>query len=729
MVCPLKQRDGVAKGTVSKSKSILEYALEAAAMGFKIFPLAPNTKDQPIFKGFTERATTDEKIIRAWFAENPDYNYGISTQNLVAVDVDNKNGKSGRDELRKLELMGFDLPETYMQLTPNDGFHFVFVTPEPVSGGTSILAPGLDIRAHGQYIVGRGSKISGSEYTGQGNLIAEVPHWVLDKCKRPKKKELESDALIARSEESIKQSEIRAKEFLFMLPTITAGDRNHKGYIVACKLRDFGLDQARVLHLMQDDWKCEPALETDELEHVIRSAFQYSQNSFGIDTPEKEFKPVVDDSKLSPIERMNKEYAFIMIGGGHFILHETTGPDGKFHVDYLNEQTFHKKFAPENLSFGDKTTPLSMAWLRSPKRREYKGLCFKPGLPTPEGWYNLWRGFSVEPLAKGDRPTPIAQKSLDQFLEHARDNVCKGDAKLFEWLMAYFGHLIQKPWEKPGTCLVFRGGKGVGKNALVERVGSLLGPHFILTDDGRYLTSNFNGHLENLLMLAFDEAFWSGDKQAEGRLKGLITGTFHNIERKGREPYKVENCIRTIVIGNEDWLIPASADERRFAVFDVGDGKKQNIEFFKSMREGMEAGGYQLLLRYLLDVDLSRIDVSRAPTTQALFDQKISSLDLFYQYWWNCLTDGRIIGSEFNGAWPEEINKESFRNSFMTYAKKRNSRGRLPEDTRIGKMLFACCPSADTSRRSKSPRAYKLPGLLEARLDWESFIGHKIEWH
>jgi hypothetical protein len=93
-------------------------------------------------------------------------------------------------------------------------------------------------------------------------------------------------------------------------------------------------------------------------------------------------------------------------------------------------------------------------------------------------------------------------------------------------------------------------------------------------------------------MFALDEAFWSGDKQAEGVLKDLITGRDHVIEHKGKEPYSVANKTRVVIIGNEDWLIPASHDERRFAFFDVGDGRKQDRAFFQSMREGMEAGGY-----------------------------------------------------------------------------------------------------------------------------------------
>mgnify|MGYP000856866344 CR=1 FL=1 len=49
----------------------------------------------------------------------------------------------------------------------------------------------------------------------------------------------------------------------------------------------------------------------------------------------------------------------------------------------------------------------------------------------------------------------------------------------------------------------------------------------------RYLVGQFNAHLASCLFLQADEGFWAGDKQAEGRLKGLITSEYQMIELKG----------------------------------------------------------------------------------------------------------------------------------------------------------------------------------------------------
>jgi len=353
---------------------------------------------------------------------------------------------------------------------------------------------------------------------------------------------------------------------------------------------------------------------------------------------------------------------------------------------------------------------------------------FKPGLKIDPRFYNLWKGFSVEPLGYDEVPAQRSVDAVEAWKEHALVNICRGNESLYRWLLAYFSHLVRRPWEKPLVALVFRGGKGTGKNALVDCVGKLLGSHYLVTSNRRYLIGNFNGHLENCLLFALDEAFWSGDKQAEGTLKDLITGNKHVIEHKGQEPYTVDNCTRVAIIGNEEWVVPASHDERRFAIFDVGDGRKQDRDFFRTMREGMEAGGYRLLLRFLLDYDAAGADPNDAPATDALLDQKIHSLDRFEKWWFECLSEGRILKCDFMQDWPDTIEKEQFRQALAAYVRQNMGRGYLPDGRVIGHKLSKCCKSVDGSHKVKGAYVYKLPPLALAREEFDKFIGHKIAW-
>jgi hypothetical protein len=145
-----------------------------------------------------------------------------------------------------------------------------------------------------------------------------------------------------------------------------------------------------------------------------------------------------------------------------------------------------------------------------------------------------------------------------------------------------------------------------------------------------------------------------------------------------------------------------------------------------------QSGGYAALLRYLLDYDLSNLDVNQAPSTQGLRDQKTHSLDPFHQWWLDCLEEGRLVGAEFS-EWPGDLECDRFRSAFRRYVKERNIRSRIPEDRAIGRLFKQCCPIHEKIRLSKNddgaqPYAYRIPPLDRARVQWDGFIGHPNEW-
>lgn len=729
---------------------MLQKAIELADMGFKIFPIAPNTKI-PTLNNFPELATSDHEQLKKWWIdpvlglEQP-YNIGISTSSfgndgeaLLVIDVDNKDGKDGDGEIARLEMLDYDFPPTLSQLTPTGGRHLIYKVKTAVKQGTSVLAPGLDIRSRGGYIVGSGSVLNGKEYSfyGKEKEIKVAKKWVIEKCETIKIVEKLSDNKSNVKGISSGRANAKAGEYLRVSAPLAIEGENgdQKTFSVICRIKDFGVSEKDCFQLLCDFWndRCSPPWDADALETKIRNAYAYGTKAIGVDAIENEFAEEIAENKQEkgehPFDKINKEYAFVTTGGSHCVLYETKDEENQFKIERLAENTFHKKLASRVMMSGSKVQQTTRLWMNSPNRRSYKGICFSPGKEASLGYYNLWRGFTYEPLGKDEKPTKEMQESLEAFLEHALQNVCEGQHDLFHWLMTFFAHLIQKPYEKPLVALVFRGQKGVGKNALVERVGSLLGPHFRVANDRRYLVGNFNSHFENNLFFVLDEAFWSGDTQAEGILKGLTTGKHHFIEHKGYEAHTVLNISRIAIIGNEEWLVPASLDERRFAVFDVGNGHKQNTKFFKDMRIKMENGGYRLLLTYLLNYDISKYDVNIAPMTKGLHDQKLASLTPFQDWLYDCLKDGSIIGSD--AGWPKHLPKDTMRNSFIAHTQRKNVRGRYLTDSAFGKMLKHYMPTITSTRlRDNGDRAwyYEMPTLETARKTWEEKIGHAETW-
>ena len=222
----------------------------------------------------------------------------------------------------------------------------------------------------------------------------------------------------------------------------------------------------------------------------------------------------------------------------------------------------------------------------------------------------MWGGFAVKPKPKS--------RGYSNFDDHLLNNVCRGNRDIYRWLFGFFAHMVQRPRERIGVALVMRGKMGSGKTKVGEIFGSLLPRHYCLVDDPRYVIGQFNAHMGNCLLLQADEAVWAGDKAAEGRLKGLVTSPFQQIEAKGVDPIRLKNYVRLIMTSNEDWVVPAGKDERRFCVLDVDPRCAQNHDYFREMDEQLDDGGREALLADLLAFDLSTVNLPPDPAHRSV---------------------------------------------------------------------------------------------------------------
>ncbi|MFE9092636.1 bifunctional DNA primase/polymerase [Streptomyces sp. NPDC007264] len=117
-------------------------------------------------------ATTDPRRIRELFAAAPwATGYGIACglhpHHLIGIDLDTKSGTDSSAALRELALRHlFTLPETVVVLTPSGGRHLWLSGPPDVvvPNSASRLAPGIDVRGAGGYLVGPGSRTEHGTY-------------------------------------------------------------------------------------------------------------------------------------------------------------------------------------------------------------------------------------------------------------------------------------------------------------------------------------------------------------------------------------------------------------------------------------------------------------------------------------------------------------------------------------------------------------------------------------
>ena len=121
-----------------------------AAQGWRLFPLASRSK-KPSIKEWQNRATSDPAQLAVWERENPGCNWGLATgqkSGVVVLDVDGHEGKKSFDALTDGKI-----PQTRTVATASGG-HFYYRPPEGgLRNSASKLAPCLDIRGDGGYVV------------------------------------------------------------------------------------------------------------------------------------------------------------------------------------------------------------------------------------------------------------------------------------------------------------------------------------------------------------------------------------------------------------------------------------------------------------------------------------------------------------------------------------------------------------------------------------------------
>jgi hypothetical protein len=772
-------------------KTFLEHALKLAALGFHIIPVTPGKKQKPLRKAFWGRATTDPDVIRRFWkcdpitGEGSKANPAISTTNfrdgaLIVLDVDPKHG--GFESLEALRvIMGYGLPDTYEQHTPSGGRHYVYWIPRACAGSNGKLDRGLDIKSHHNYILGAGARTAAGVYTAVVRPVAPAPAWLVEwaKAHPPAKKSAKTAASpVVDRREALR----KAHAYLTKLAPAPDGERDACAYKAACKLRGFGLSQTdvadqMVLHFKYDEGQS--SFGSDDIEHATESAFKYAKSAAGEDAPETYFRPIADPEppevpapapeapksaspgqetaspedvpgpKLDPTDTgdqrglFNLEHAFVMVGSKARVMWETLDHHGRPRREFLEIPAFHDKYAGYTMVNGDgsKVLEASKQWLRWHGRRSYDGVVFAPGRKLPPRFYNTWRGFAYEPLARGEVPTAGMKEAMGMLTKLVHENMCGGSDRYTKYVWAYFAHMIQKPEQKPRVALVFKGGKGVGKSTIAQVMGNLVEPHLFVAPDLRYLLGNFNAHMGDTLFFVLEEAVWAGNKNAESSLKELVTGGKVNIEQKFRDAFRADNYMRIAIIGNADWQVPASLkDERRWAVFkadmrfmpfETEPDKEKAARWFDRLYSLMAKGGYRYLLTHLMQMDIGDVDVNRAPVTDGLIEQIHLTLSPVHQWWLECLSDGRIVDGDFPG-WPRDPEKSRMFDAFTRYCDNRRIDSRRPGMIAFGRELHGVCPHMQLDKKKwvegQQSWVYRLPPLVQAREDWAKAVGRTPVW-
>ena len=154
----------------------IEKALAIAARGVPVFPCGQNKA--PLAAGGFKSASQDPERIKAWGRKHPGALVGMPTGHKTFVlDVDTGPAHSA-DGFDTMAQHGWELPATRTHHTRSGGRHVFFALPDGVTMKSRAgIAPGLDIRAEGGYVIRWDAEGCPVE---NPRILATPPAWLLD---------------------------------------------------------------------------------------------------------------------------------------------------------------------------------------------------------------------------------------------------------------------------------------------------------------------------------------------------------------------------------------------------------------------------------------------------------------------------------------------------------------------------------------------------------------------
>lgn len=253
-------------------------ALDYVERGFGVVPLLPRSK-KPAVDGGLNSWTDNPEDVEQWWATHPDHNIGIvcgtPSNGLLVLDfdIDEEADKDGLATLSEWERAHGELPATAVAITGGGGMHYLYRTDRTNIHPSANAELGVDVRSDRSYIVAPPSvHPNGSRYEWQDppdeTPIAMATGAVYD--------------FLDHVQRNGGEDETRKPNGKFRLPdVIRKGERDNVLFKYASHLRAIGRSDEEIVSAVAgaNVLRCEPPLDSRDVERIARSACRYEQGS------------------------------------------------------------------------------------------------------------------------------------------------------------------------------------------------------------------------------------------------------------------------------------------------------------------------------------------------------------------------------------------------------------------------------------------------------------------
>lgn len=294
---------------------------------------------------------------------------------------------------------------------------------------------------------------------------------------------------------------------------------------------------------------------------------------------------------------------------------------------------------------------------------------------------NLFQGWASPVLDRPSDPSVTAP-----WLDLLRQVWCNDNAELYEYVVRWFAHLVQRPGVPVGTTLIVAGEQGIGKGLPVEWFSeAVLGLEnaYISQGDGD-LVGDFNVHLTKKVLVTFDEVRLKG--RETDKLKHMVTSAVQEAHEKGRTKRTVRNTASFVLLSNHDKVLyDTTAAGRRWVHCDTREEPFER-EYYDRAVAGLQTPGAAADVMTFLarEVDLAGWNPRTIPTTEK---RAVLAADP-HQHLKDYLQE-RFMTELASGATEIEVVQRDLRTGYLEWVERHHLQGEVhvPDSTRFAKLL------------------------------------------
>jgi hypothetical protein len=270
-------------------------------------------------------------------------------------------------------------------------------------------------------------------------------------------------------------------------------------------------------------------------------------------------------------------------------------------------------------------------------QRKDKTDIIPPPMYCPPNVLNLWKPSEYDGREIEETDERYNQVAVDAWVNHI-GVICDHDALAEEYVLNWFAHMLQKPAEKPETCIIITGKQGAGKTCMLDPIKKIMGGgYFESANPERDVWGNFNPMMASSLLVVLSEIDKRNAFGADGKIKALKTDKEITIRNLHQAPYVIRSHHRFIIPTNHGDPVFLEEGQRRDMIIKVSAEKIGNRKYFTTFGNLWDKEDNLIsLYSYLMKRDISKWEFRDIPKTEYQRDLEGFSrpfLDIFFEWW------------------------------------------------------------------------------------------------